>query len=194
MIFNNLNYRKSLELSFIIVLFTTIIFLFFFPKNSFQNSLPPVIEVTEMVMVNIPRTWHPLNLKSPVPLKPVIPIAADEIDILDEVDITIEELEASFFAGGGNGSVQTLPIIPPRQLLEVFPEKQPGNIMGKLIISLKINQKGKVDDHKILESTINDPGFIKKILDAIYKTKWQPAVSGEKKTDYWVEKTYSFSN
>ena len=102
---------------------------------------------------------------------------AEDSDVLKE----IAELEL--------GSISTA----PRLTFEVLPEEKDDKISGNLNLFLKIGTNGKVISHKVLFSSIECGNCMDKIISAVYRSKWQPALSHGIKVDYWVEKSYVFN-
>lgn len=81
----------------------------------------------------------------------------------------------------------------PRLIFEVVPSDGENKFNGKLGLSLKINEDGKVVDHKILFNSLDCSDCLNSIIQAAYKSKWEPAIVDGKKSDFWVEKSYTFN-
>jgi hypothetical protein len=81
----------------------------------------------------------------------------------------------------------------PRLIFEMVPSDEENKINGKLELSLKINEDGKVIDHKILFNSLDCSDCLNLIIHAAYKSKWEPAIVDGKKADFWVEKSYTFN-
>jgi hypothetical protein len=75
----------------------------------------------------------------------------------------------------------------------VLPDEKGDEISGSLNLSLKIGKGGKVINHKVLFSSLECENCMDKILSALYRSKWQPAVTNGIEVDYWVEKSYVFN-
>jgi hypothetical protein len=131
------------------------------------------------------------------PTAPVIFVAdiIDEPEMLDDVKIAtakskVEESDASeevAILETGNYSTA------PRLTFEVLPDEKDDQISGSLNLSLKIGKDGKVISHKVLFSTLECENCMDKIMSAVYRSKWQPAITNGIEVDYWVEKSYVFN-
>ncbi|MCW9095472.1 MAG: energy transducer TonB [Ignavibacteriaceae bacterium] len=82
---------------------------------------------------------------------------------------------------------------PPRQLLEVLPDKRNRNYSGSLKLKLKIDRSGKVADYVILFNSIDCEDCLKEIISAVYKSLWEPGIKNGLETEFWVEKSYTFN-
>jgi hypothetical protein len=194
--FFNRHKRYSITLNLSIIL-SEVIFIclfYFFPRlaTSTINKLnDPIILIDE-----IPITVQPTLELSQKPTPPQILISdlPEEPELLSDI-LTINSTESEP-ATGVEQSVVTasLTSLPqsPRQLLEVLPEQNSKNISGSIKFSLKIDEMGKVIDHKILHNNLKCEGCISEIIAAAYKSKWELATKGGIVAEYWVEKTYSF--
>ncbi len=81
----------------------------------------------------------------------------------------------------------------PRLIFEVVPSEGENKYNGKLELSLKINENGQVVDHRILSNSLDCTDCLNAIIQAAYKSKWEPAIVDGKKSDYWVVKSYTFN-
>jgi hypothetical protein len=81
----------------------------------------------------------------------------------------------------------------PRLIYEKVPSEGENKFNGELQLSLKINENGKVVDHRILSNSMDCTNCLNEIIQAAYKTKWEPAIVDGKKIDYWVVKSYAFN-
>ena len=80
----------------------------------------------------------------------------------------------------------------PRLLYEVVPAGGEDNYHGSLQLSLKINEDGRVIDHRILFNSLDCPECLNHLIKTAYKSKWEPAIVNGIKEDYWVVKSYTF--
>jgi hypothetical protein len=170
---------------------------FLFSPNS--NSTANIINHTEpIILINYiqPTTQLPKAEKTK-PTAPVIYIAdvIEEPDMLDDVEIAAaksieEDSDASDDVALLNTGSYTS---APRLTFEVLPDKKGNEISGSLNLSLKIGKKGEVISHKVLFSSLECENCMDKILSALYRSKWQPAVTNGIEVDYWVEKSYVFN-
>jgi len=156
------------------------------------NNSEPIILID-----NIQPTTQLPKMEKIKPTAPVIVIVdeTEETEILDDVIVAsifskeedsdaqedISELES--------GNISTA----PRLTFEVLPEEKDDKISGSLNLFLKIDTTGKVISHKVLFSSIECGNCMDKIINAVYRSKWQPALSHGIEVDYWVEKSYVFN-
>lgn len=186
-------YKKRLELSLIIVLLLMIGFFYSFQRFNAESPPLPIPVVQEIIMIDIPRTIQ-LSIPRPSPpLKPVIPIAVDEPEIVEEVTIFPQDM-ADLVTGDRIISLDDIEGLPyiPRQILEVLPEQDDIPCRGVVSLALHIGKDGNVKNHRILLNTINPEDCLQKILRAAYKTRWQPVILESRTYEYWIQKMYHF--
>ena len=183
------NYVKRLEYSFIVILAGIISLFYLFPRGEIIPSAAtqevlPVIQVIE-----IPRTIQKKLKKTPRPTKPAIPVAAEEIELLDALTIDYEDIEQEGVVPGDGVSAVAVPDRQPRQLVEVVPEEIDEEISGIIVLSLKIGIDGSILEHKVVKNSTNN-ACLQKVLKAAYSSRWEPAIFRGKAIEFWVEKTY----
>lgn len=187
-------YSILIKLSIILNLAIFICLFYFFPKHTTPTNKrlnEPIILIDE-----IPITVQPIveSTQKPIPPQILFSDIMEEPELLSDILIT-ENTEREPVAGNEyslvNISLSSLPQ-SPRQILEVLPEQKRIKISGSIKLSLKINEIGKVIDHKIIYNNLNCDGCISEILAAAYKSKWELATKSGIAAEYWVEKTYSF--
>jgi len=170
---------------------------FLFSPNS--SSTADIINHSEpIILINSiqPTTQLPKAEKTK-PTAPVIYIAdvIEEPEMLDDVEIAaakskeVDSDASDDVALLNTGSYSSV----PRLTFEVLPEEKGDEISGSLNLSLKIGKDGKVINHKVLFSSLECENCMDKILSALYRSKWQPAVTNGIEVDYWVEKSYVFN-
>lgn len=93
--------------------------------------------------------------------------------------------------GPGTGDGTALLSFTPRQILEVIPENQ-SDFKGIIKLSVRIGKDGLVKDHKVLQNTTNSAQCLAKVLEAVYRSKWQSVKIEGRIVEYWTEKTYRF--
>ena len=81
----------------------------------------------------------------------------------------------------------------PRQLLEVLPDESKKQYTGSVQLRLKIDRTGKVADHIILSNSLECEDCLKDIISTVYKSIWEPGIDNGIKTEFWVEKSYTFN-
>lgn len=184
-------YNINLEKALIVSLLIFIIFFYLSPRmpNLTSNK---AAELPKLILVDIPPTRQ-LNKPKPQPAKPIIPVPSDETDVLVDVEIIQEQsldlsgldLEAS------PDALRNLPFVP-RQILEVLPEKPVGEAHGIIVLALRIGLDGSVVEHKVKSNTTNCPDCLQKVIAAARKSRWQSVEFKGQKTEYWIEKSYTF--
>jgi len=95
-----------------------------------------------------------------------------------------------FGKGFGSGYNQ-LPFMP-RQVLEVLPQKI-EDVNGMIVLLLKINTFGNVKEHKVILNSTGNTECLQYVLVAAYKSRWESIKVEGNQVEYWIEKTYKFS-
>jgi hypothetical protein len=185
-------YNRNLEISFVVALSVLSLLFYIFPR--FYESTKPNTEFVAptIEVLYIPSTTQDLE-KKPKPVKPFIPVVAEEIDFLENVEI--EEI-----VPGDSGTINLLsgPVnytelpFTPRQLYDVMPEKTEEAVLGLIVISLWVGIDGEVKDYKIKQNTTNNPSCLTNVISAALQSKWESAVLNDQKVEYWIDKTYRF--
>ncbi|HKI77443.1 MAG TPA: hypothetical protein VKA26_02760 [Ignavibacteriaceae bacterium] len=142
---------------------------------------------------------RPANMRPPIP-KIYVPDDVEEPVILSDVEIAPKgdegdnqkEGEANNKTGTGVLDVPELPFVP-RQILEVLPKKIDDDVKGFVNLQLKIGTDGKVIEYKLIKNTTGSNEILQQVIDAAYKSKWEPIKIKNNKVVYWVEKTYNFN-
>jgi protein TonB len=188
-----LRYQIRLELSFISVLSILILIFILFPK--FEPKLEENFEVyiSNIEAIQIPITYQSEQFKRPPVAKPAIPVESEETQIMDDIEV---ESMISEHIIGKDGLMPPIELkkLPytPRQLYEVLPEESDEKIIGEVRLLLKIDVNGKVDEYKIIRSSISSEAYLDKVIEAALHSKWAPAVINNRPVIYWVEKSYKF--
>ena len=186
-------YKKRLEFSLILVLILMIGLFFSFQRFDSEPSPLPVPVTPEIIVLEIPRTIQFSIRRPSPPLRPTIPVAVDDPEIMDEVNIFPDDL--SDLVGGERvfsiDDIEGLPYIP-RQILEVLPEQDDIPCQGAVSLALHIGRDGSVKNHRLLDNTTNSEICLQNILKAAYKTRWQPVILESQIYEYWIEKVYRF--
>ena len=180
----------------------------FISANELLNA-PPLQDLPPPISVRI---------ETPEVIKPAtgIPIIVpDEQAIPDQTIQTQEEIKATItapsFLGDGGGeirvditqpleqldndepaidefvAVEQLPVIIHRAVPEYPSLARKANIEGKVVIKALVDENGIVTKAVIIEG---DEIFNQAALDAIYSTKFKPAINGNLSVKVWI--TYPF--
>ena len=185
------NYSRILEYAFIFTLLVFILIFYFSDKTTLFKKDLPVVKFTSITIVEIPRTIQKTK-KRPRPLKPSIPVASDEIDIIDEVEL--EEAAAAINEAGLGDNKVGESFSEATQILETIPKDTENKINGYITLHLQIGKNGKVKSCRIKESSLSDSSYASVVISAVMKSLWKPAVKNGKPVESWVTKTYSFDN
>ena len=141
---NKKKYTRIIEISLIISLIIFILLFFFFPRFNLTPDLAHQYQIPGIEVIHIPLTAQKVN-KKPRPNKPVIPVEAEVINVLEYVEIEniVEGDSSSIEISSGPVSYTDLPYTP-RQLFDVLPEKNDDSISGSIILSLRIGIDGGI--------------------------------------------------
>jgi len=185
------NYSRILKYTFILTLFIFILIFYFSDKTSVFETELPVVKFTTFTIVEIPRTKQKIT-KRPRPLRPSIPVASDEIDIIDEVELEESAVTVSDIGLGSDTAGVTFS--EARQILETVPKDTENRINGYITLNLQIDKYGKVKTCRVKETSLSDSAYASVIISAVMKSLWKPALKNGKPIESWVIKTYSFDN
>ena len=185
------NYHKKLEISFIAILLIMITLFYFGNMKIRLHTQPQPLNspiVTKVVVV--PRTRQVLRKRLIKPVRPVIPVPADEPDLLEEVTIPEESVTIHLDNSEVSRSGVT---VPPRQILESIPRKPKLPVKGSIELSIKIGADGQLKTYKILRDDTGCTECLYNILEALHKSRWSAALVNGQPIEYWLTKTYVFN-
>jgi hypothetical protein len=194
-------YTRNKKVSIIISLLIIILLFQLFPKIKFSNVYKPIYNEPFINVIEIPQTSFYNNIPPSTPLsqqisnilKPIDDIMLEDIDTINVLlnsDLK-SSIQPSKLNSSGIVEASSLSFIP-RQILEVVPEKVNG-AEGIIKLKLLIGIDGRVIQHSILSDLSSDKKCLVNVINAIYKSKWQPIFFDGEKVEYWLEKTYSFN-
>jgi len=190
------HYSRNIKISFIFSELL-IICVFLFSPNINHNK---ILKFSEPLIFidDIPVTIQPARNISKEPKTPEIFIdeEVDEPLILDDIVFSKTDRQDLSVSNNVTDAIRfnkTGEPSPPRQLLEVLPDKRNTNYSGSLKLKLKIDSSGKVADYVILFNSIDCEDCLKEIISAVYKSQWKPARKNGLETEFWVEKSYTFN-
>ena len=193
------HYSRNIKLAVIASLAAVILLFKFMPRISVEKEIHS--DQNEIIYLNeIPATFQdekPGGGPPPKPREPVVLLEGEvsESPPLPDVEISsnsVSNNNASLQPGNGSGEGVSGHFVP-RQILEVVPVKPDNDVTGTIRLSLKIGTDGKVAGYKILFNNTDCPECLKNVITAAMKSKWQPAVEGGIKVEYWIEKSYAFN-
>lgn len=195
----SINFKAGIVLSLLICI---LVFLFY-PTFKPEKKEIPYFPEPVITLIDIPNTELSSRAAPPMPAVPNISSIFKPVDEPEPLnDFTINESSMIDGAPEGMGKskqgsgtsiyeASSFPFIP-RQILEVVPQKVDG-INGFIKVRVLVGVEGYVKQHKILNNTTNSSTCLRHIIEAVYKSRWQPiSIEGEK-VEYWIEKTYTFN-
>ncbi|APF19611.1 energy transducer TonB [Caldithrix abyssi] len=187
------NYIRTLQISFIIVLLALVVLFRLFPRFNRISYTLPAIQIEELKILEIPRTVQ-LKKASPPPLKPAIPVAGEELEMLEEVPIESSEhltAKGQVLMGDAPLSEDDLPFMP-RQIIEVLPQVDDLQLKGSVVLKLLIDKNGRMKDYRVLSNSTQNPLAVRRVLAAARKSRWETISLNQNKVEYWITKTYQF--
>ncbi len=188
------NWLLSLALSLLLIILVTI----YFPRID-QKKIQIKMTDENIVLEFVPYTVQENPSKAFGRKRPETPeiILSDITEEIEPEEISIVNLShGKSISEDEQGKADkselagSITFAPPRQLLEVLPQKVSSNAEGNITLSLKINNSGNVTDHKILANTINSEDCLQKVLEAAYSTRWEKLHL--ESNEFWVTKSYKF--
>ncbi|MFA3782663.1 hypothetical protein ABRY23_06300 [Melioribacteraceae bacterium 4301-Me] len=200
---DSLHYSRNIKIAIIISELFILCLFTFTPSPSPKKKENFYFPENIITVADIPSTKLDLPKEDELPPpRPSISVTlefVDELEVLPDVVIPDASSISDSISSkgrisenkGGEYYASSFPFVP-RQILEVVPSKI-ENVNGYIKFSLKIGKEGFVKEYRIIASTINDRKQIKNILDAVYKSRWQPITIEGNKVEYWIDKTYSFN-
>lgn len=81
----------------------------------------------------------------------------------------------------------------PRQIVEALPEMTEGSVKGTINLSLKIGLDGKVKEYKVIKNTSNSAECLKRVIEAIQRSRWEKVTYHGSQVEYWIDKSYIFN-
>jgi len=192
-----LDYRKRMELGYILTLIIIILIFMFNKRFEVPASRPQYVDLTQNFQVEtIPATRQGRPQQRPERPEVIIPMD-DAVPIEDEV---IEAFDFSDVIGEGTGVQvgEELAIeILPRPIAEVFPEYPEedlkNRVQGIVTLQLFINEKGIVEEVVLLENTTGSERCVAAAKKAALKNRFAPARQKGKPIALWIKKSYTFS-
>lgn len=193
---NNKRYSVNFKISLIFSELIIITAFLIAPDLEYNN--PPDTNEPLILIDEIPITIQNSEYASKKPVTPVIVITEEisEPEILDDIAIPNNFANVNQAVENHNVAINEnvkLDRKPPRQILEVLPEKKNFNYVGTLLLKIKIDSRGKVTDHLILFNSLECKDCLSEIISAIYKSIWEPGMKEGIAMEYWVEKSYTFN-
>ena len=192
----NIHYKRNILISIIISEAVMIAAFVFSPKESapVKNILfrEPAILIDE-----VPITVQSLPRQIPKPETPAIRIGdnIEEFEPLDDIRLNsnLTDQDDNSATPGPDQDNNHPAVTAPRLIYEVVPAGGENKFNGLLRLSLKINEDGRVVDHRILFNSLDCTDCLTEIIKAAYSSKWEPAMVSGKNEEHWVEKTYTFN-
>lgn len=201
---DKINYKRNFEAALILSLVIIIVIFELTPDIENKSERIPYFTEPIITIADIPNINQssPNNLRPPLPEIPSLFLPIDEPEILSDIIIkdNIQSLDKSEKGSKSNDlkgtskgvyEASSFPFVP-RQIVEVVPEKVDGS-EGAIKLKLLIGKDGFVLKHEVLSNTANNSKCLTFVINAVYKSRWQPIAFDGEKVDYWLEKTYVFN-
>lgn len=180
-----LKYRKVMEVSLIFALLIVIFTFYAFKKFEVGVKLPESVDI-KIEVVEIPPTEQ--IQRPPPPSRPMIPIEAEDDELLD--DVTIEETEVVFEARDDTPppppeddevfeffAVSEKPVLIKKAVPRYPDLARKAQIEGKVVITVTIDKKGNVESAKIFKSV---PMLDEAAQAAAMQCRFKPAKQRDK--------------
>ncbi len=180
-----LKYRKVMEVSIIFALLIIIFTFYAFKKFEVGVKLPQSVDI-KIEVVEIPPTEQ--ITRPPPPSRPMIPIEAEDDELLD--DVTIDETEVVFEARDDTPppppeddevfeffAVSEKPVLIKKTVPRYPDLARKAQIEGKVVITVTIDKKGNVESAKIFKSV---PMLDEAAQAAALQCKFKPAKQRDK--------------
>ena len=180
-----LKYRKVMEVSLIFALLIVILTFYAFKKFEVGVKLPESVDI-KIEVVEIPPTEQ--ITRPPPPSRPMIPIEAEDDELLD--DVTIEETEVVFEARDDTPppppdddevfeffAVSEKPVLIKKAVPRYPDLARKAQIEGKVVVTVTIDKKGNVESAKIFKSV---PMLDEAAQAAALQCKFKPAKQRDK--------------
>ncbi len=198
------DYRFQLEISIIISLSICIV-LFLISPDSNKPALKPY-EYQSLIFTINDLAPNTSQSKAAVPKPPepsiYIPDLLEEPAILP--DAVYPETETTGSPGDARSATgirgNSEPVSPgqlpfiPKQILEVLPRNIDNDVSGYIQLKLKIGTDGKVIDYKLVANTTGSKEYLQNVIEAAFKSRWEPVKIKNSEVEYWIDKTYTFNN
>ncbi len=180
-----LKYRKVMEVSIIFALLIIIFTFYSFKKFEVGVKLPESVDI-KIEVVEIPPTEQ--ITRPPPPSRPMIPIEAEDDELLD--DVTIDETEVVFEARDDTPppppeddevfeffAVSEKPVLIKKTVPRYPDLARKAQIEGKVVVTVTIDKKGNVESAKIFKSV---PMLDEAAQTAALQCKFKPAKQRDK--------------
>lgn len=202
---DKINYNRNYEIALILSL--VVVILLFIYSPDFNKTTDKILYFPEplITLVDIPNTQQSGQSSLLLPPIPEIPsqfIPVDELEILPDILLKESNQDKSSSGSSVNTKSSTgtsvgiyeassFPFVP-RQIVEVVPEKVDG-AEGAIKLKLLIGKDGYVMKHEVMNNSTNKPKCLTFVINAVYKSMWQPVSFDGEKVEYWLEKSYVFN-
>lgn len=164
------------------------------------DRAPLLIDTPDIVIVleDVPVTQQLTSASAP--LKPVVPIASDLEEIIeDETEFDASDFSLVPIPGppAPPSGKKKSNLIPPKQIVAKFPDYpedlRKQGIKGLIVMELKVDITGKVIDHRILENTTGSDVLTGNAIKAAYRCLYKPASDGREPIVSWTKQVFEFN-
>ncbi len=138
-----------------------------------------------------PRTIQRLPPKRPQRILPslFIPIPVEDEELPEPLEVAESGQPTNQL---GEASPARVVEIPPRPLLEIYPDTGELTCKGEIVLFIFVTQTGKVQDIQVLKNTTNSSQCLQRTIQAVRQTRWLPGRHNGQPADMWVKKTFRF--
>jgi len=182
--------QRDLEACLVMALLLVIGLFIFFPRFSQPIHEIPPQPYFVLTVESIPATRQH---QKPPPLRPAVPIEAEEDLILDDIEVEMLEFNEynptppapEFYMGSGKGVS-----IGPKLIKQVFPvfteKEKKKRLRGRIDLSVLVDVRGRVKDVKVINNTTNNAEIENAAVDAAYKCLYISARLGNIPVEAWT--------
>ncbi len=196
---DKIHYIRNFEIAISISLFLTIIIFLFYPEPSRDNDSVLYYGEAFITTMDIPQTEQ--KPAPPPPPKPILPslfFEVDDSELLPDIEIKDNMPDTKFGDGEESNPVNTGEQVIQFSSLPYKPRKSYAYVPklsdceGEIKMALHIGKDGKVIEHKILKNSTDSDECLKRVVDAMYKSRWMPVVIEGDKFEFWLEESVIF--
>ncbi len=193
------NYKNVLERSFVLSTFILALIFYLYPSFNVGMELHAFDVPPDKILVP-PPTRHPEKRIKPV--RPKIPVAAEDEEMLEEVDIDFREMQKDWLITSlgppTDDSTEVYDFIAvsdkPELLKKVapaYPElARKAQVEGVVVVKILIDTNGDIEDAQIFKSI---PMLDRAAIDAAMKFKFTPGKQRDRFVKVWMKLPFKFN-
>ena len=179
--------------SLIAVLCFVILLFYLFPDHRLKQT--PVQEIIQEPFLTLEDLPPPTRQNRPPSPNKRVQLPSLFIPIPSETEDLPDSLSLPTFPAETGKEVNISPVfreIPPRPVLEIYPNTKKISCKGEIQLYILIDMNGKVAEVEVLKNTTNNSECLRKTLQAVKKTRWLPGRRNGQPESMWVKKTFRF--